>query len=268
MLRSPLNISAAAMLAATSFAHAQHAGDIILAADAQQITTSAAVSGSLVPTRVFLARFGDSGFSNRTTNPGLNALAGDLPPGTVIGLTIRKAARVWFNNSFCTIPDERIQVRKSPVTIESPAADPAPGTALPSLDVGITGSDGGLHEHPAWSITTPFDTGVYLLEVSVYAGSPQGGLPLPSSPTWIVFSQNAAQTDIDSALVWTLANLPGSLNPCCRADFNQQGGVTVQDIFDFLSAWFANQPAADFNQQGGITVQDIFDFLSAWFAGC
>jgi hypothetical protein len=41
----------------------------------------------------------------------------------------------------------------------------------------------------------------------------------------------------------------------------------VQDIFDFLNAWFAGSVAADFNG-GGLAVQDIFDFLSAWFAGC
>ena len=55
---------------------------------------------------------------------------------------------------------------------------------------------------------------------------------------------------------------------CCKANFNGVGGVTVQDIFDFLSAWFANNPSANFNGVGGVTVQDIFDFLSAWFAGC
>jgi hypothetical protein len=54
----------------------------------------------------------------------------------------------------------------------------------------------------------------------------------------------------------------------CAADFNQSGGVTVQDIFDFLTAWNADLAAADFNQSGGVTVQDIFDFLAAWNAGC
>ena len=46
------------------------------------------------------------------------------------------------------------------------------------------------------------------------------------------------------------------------------GGITVNDIFDFLAAWFAGDPRADFNGLGGISVQDIFDLLSAWFAGC
>ncbi len=54
----------------------------------------------------------------------------------------------------------------------------------------------------------------------------------------------------------------------CAADFNGSGTSEVQDIFDFLSAWFSGNPSADFNGSGSLQVQDIFDFLSAWFAGC
>ena len=54
----------------------------------------------------------------------------------------------------------------------------------------------------------------------------------------------------------------------CPADFNCSGSLTVQDIFDFLSVWFAHLSSADFNNSGQVTVQDIFDFLTAWFAGC
>ena len=54
----------------------------------------------------------------------------------------------------------------------------------------------------------------------------------------------------------------------CPADFNCSGAVTIQDIFDFLTAWFGEYVSADFNHDGRITVQDIFDFLAAWFAGC
>lgn len=63
---------------------------------------------------------------------------------------------------------------------------------------------------------------------------------------------------------WT-ATLTGA--PACPADFNGVGGVSVQDIFDFLSAWFSNDPRADING-GGVSVQDIFDFLAHWFMGC
>ena len=70
----------------------------------------------------------------------------------------------------------------------------------------------------------------------------------------------------------TTCNASGNhKTPCCEADFNHVGGITVQDIFDFLSAWFAKNPNANItnNGAGAPTVQSIFDFLSAWFAkGC
>jgi len=58
------------------------------------------------------------------------------------------------------------------------------------------------------------------------------------------------------------------IRPPCAPDFNQNGTLEVQDIFDFLNAWFALDPRTDFNGVGGVTTQDIFDFLNAWFTGC
>ncbi|MCC6322335.1 MAG: hypothetical protein IT438_12970 [Phycisphaerales bacterium] len=67
----------------------------------------------------------------------------------------------------------------------------------------------------------------------------------------------------------TIAGLPVPTVPGCPADFNNSGPPpTVQDIFDFLAAYFALDLAADFNGVGGLSVQDIFDFLSAYFTGC
>ncbi len=54
----------------------------------------------------------------------------------------------------------------------------------------------------------------------------------------------------------------------CGGDFNNNGFVSVQDIFDFLTAYFSGSPTADINQSGVNTVQDIFDFLGAFFIGC
>jgi hypothetical protein len=57
--------------------------------------------------------------------------------------------------------------------------------------------------------------------------------------------------------------------PCCRADFNKSGGSpTVQDIFDFLAAYFAGDLCTDAGDGGTVSVQDIFDFLAAYFVGC
>ncbi len=64
------------------------------------------------------------------------------------------------------------------------------------------------------------------------------------------------------------ADTPNNFVLCCRANFDQQNGVGVPDIFAFLSAWFGNLPSADFDGNGTREVPDIFAFLSAWFAGC
>lgn len=58
--------------------------------------------------------------------------------------------------------------------------------------------------------------------------------------------------------------------PCCYADYNKVGGITINDIFDFLSDWFAGSPYANVGGDGSsgvLNVQNIFDFLNNWFAG-
>lgn len=66
----------------------------------------------------------------------------------------------------------------------------------------------------------------------------------------------------------TVCGNPGNPTSCCPANFNHEGGLGVQDIFDFLAAYFSGDMSADFNAVDGLGVQDIFDFLSAYFAGC
>ncbi|HRH98585.1 MAG TPA: GC-type dockerin domain-anchored protein, partial [Prosthecobacter sp.] len=54
----------------------------------------------------------------------------------------------------------------------------------------------------------------------------------------------------------------------CPADFNHDGAQNVQDIFDFLSAFFSNEISADADHSGAVSVQDIFSFVGLWFQGC
>lgn len=57
--------------------------------------------------------------------------------------------------------------------------------------------------------------------------------------------------------------------PHPTADWNLDTSVSVQDVFDFLSSWFAGvgeHGGADFDTSSSTTVQDIFAFLAAWFA--
>jgi uncharacterized repeat protein (TIGR01451 family) len=65
----------------------------------------------------------------------------------------------------------------------------------------------------------------------------------------------------------TVCNVyPAATSPCCFADYNHVGGITVQDIFDFLAGYFGGNAIADING-GGLSVQDIFDFLATYFSG-
>jgi hypothetical protein len=77
------------------------------------------------------------------------------------------------------------------------------------------------------------------------------------------------QTGQRFAGLGTTCNVPGNhTTPCCAADFNQGGTVTVQDLFDFLAAYFSGDIRADINASSALTVQDLFDYLAAYFAGC
>jgi hypothetical protein len=56
--------------------------------------------------------------------------------------------------------------------------------------------------------------------------------------------------------------------PLANPDYNRNGGLEIQDIFDYLNGWFAGNTNTDYNRSGGLEVQDIFDFLNGWFGGC
>ncbi|HMN40774.1 MAG TPA: GC-type dockerin domain-anchored protein [Phycisphaerales bacterium] len=126
-----------------------------------------------------------------------------------------------------------------------------------------TSTDGGYALVPANMLTAPFVQPDYALLFQFAYPASSGAC---CNATACSVSTPAACTGAyqgDS----TVCGPPGNPTTCCRANFNQIDGISVQDIFDFLNAWFAGDPRADFNG-GGLGVQDIFDFLNAWFAGC
>lgn len=56
--------------------------------------------------------------------------------------------------------------------------------------------------------------------------------------------------------------------PRCAADFNGDGAVGVQDVFDYLAAYFGAAPGAEMDSAPGVSVNDLFTFLASYFAGC
>jgi len=54
----------------------------------------------------------------------------------------------------------------------------------------------------------------------------------------------------------------------CIADFNQDGGVTGDDVAAFFTDFQQGKPAADVNQDGGITGDDVAFFFTRFEQGC
>ncbi len=105
-------------------------------------------------------------------------------------------------------------------------------------------------------------------EIAVFSDA-RATVSLPASGPVFDLPEGVTCSSVQLGIVDNRWMGPGCcLEPCCPADFNNSGGLTVQDIFDFLAAYFASDPAADFNGEIGLTVQDIFDFLEGYFTGC
>jgi len=99
-------------------------------------------------------------------------------------------------------------------------------------------------------------------------GTVSGATSSSMTITTITASDLGTYTVIIANSCGSVTSIASHLGATCSADFNLDGVVAVQDIFDFLTAWFAADSRADWNGVDGITVQDVFDFLSSWFAGC
>lgn len=114
-----------------------------------------------------------------------------------------------------------------------------------------------------------------MVDLNVYLASPAAGSVDLSG--WVLTEARAISFDLTAIVgsglhdgherAFVIRGIP-PLNPPCRADFDSQTGLSVNDIFSFINAWFNQDSRADFNGTDGLSVQDIFDFLGAWFAGC
>lgn len=77
---------------------------------------------------------------------------------------------------------------------------------------------------------------------------------------------HAQDPEGDSVEIWaTLRGTISEFSAVCPEDWDGDQNVTVQDIFVFLTDWFAGEPSAQmFGGTQGVSA--IFAFLTAWFA--
>lgn len=250
-------------LGVTSFAAAQHHEDIILGVIDNKIVTGI-VDGSgqpQYPHYVWAENFGSAGFPNFAVDPGFDSPSGTFTPGTVVGISIRKALRAWNEDDehFLDVPeDQTISISRFSSTITTPTSDPG-CAAFPSLALGAANSSGIIHVHPDYFLDPPHEPGVYLLELQVWANAE--GL-FDSDPFWIVFNQNQPQSIVADALAWVEDNL---VSTSCPADLNGDGVIDVSDLLLLLAAW-GDDPGqgADLNGDCVVDVSDLLMLLSAW----
>jgi hypothetical protein len=167
------------------------------------------------------------------------------------------------NESFQVILTEGangIEFRYGAITAETPSGD---------YTVGYESADGlSGNSVPGASLGTG---GLSLTLSNANPCSSGGGDGACCSGANCTVTSQAACTGFGTSFTGsnTVCNTFGvnNLTPCCKADFNQVGGITVQDIFDFLNGYFTVSPQADVNGSGSVTVQDIFDYLSLYFVG-
>jgi hypothetical protein len=152
-------------------------------------------------------------------------------------------------------------------TDQVPAISNGAGASVAQLFTGArcfdASTDGRYAMVPANMLTSPFVQPDYALLFEFTYSAVNGAC---CNGTACSIASQAACTGVyqgDS----TACGPTGNPTTCCRANFNGVNGITIQDIFDFLNAWFAGDPRADING-GGLAVSDIFDFLNAWFAAC
>ncbi len=126
-------------------------------------------------------------------------------------------------------------------------------------------SNDNVYYHLATNNTLHQTGGVVYARDSATAHGNTGYIGAYGSTTWTPYNTTPVGEDVGDLAIRIEDASPGT---GCAADFNAVNGVTVQDIFDFLTAWLAGNASADVNHVNGVTVQDIFDFVTAWLAGC
>jgi hypothetical protein len=163
---------------------------------------------------------------------------------------------------------EWLDIDPEATTGTPPVPNPAPGCTI----VDVTTPEGvekGIHTNGQW---------VHFVRTLT-----QAEIVIPTDPTWVpptnpahssllaerfdIFPEGGTPAPVSHGTVW-VDDITFVQAVACAPDYNQDGHLTVQDIFDFLTGWFSGAANADFDHSGGLSVQDIFAFLNSWFAGC
>ncbi len=104
------------------------------------------------------------------------------------------------------------------------------------------------------------------------SATPRAGVAI-SAGLWSAADEWASTEEASASLVLNDATgglLHGaadydSIVPVCPCERIEDGVVGVDDLLDFLAAWFELGPSADFDVSGTVDVMDLLGFLACWF---
>ncbi len=181
-------------------------------------------------------------YSNDTRNMGLNEFKVVFDGVTLIDLVNDAAHSAWTRYTF-TAMVTHANPTLSFLVYNGPAWD-----GIDDVSVCVVSSPRGVCCRGATCNAAIADQATCL--GSIPAGSPAG----------VVWRTGSTACDATG----------NSTTPCCYADFDKNGTLTIADIFSFLSSWFAGSPFAKIGgdgSSGSPVVGDVFAFLSDWFAG-
>jgi hypothetical protein len=266
--RSAFACGCALVAALSSVANAQlHLGDIILEVEQGSIVTWRELGGSLSSRwAVFASVLGEGGIPNSALEPGFDSEAQTFAPGTLVGLTVRRALRSWDGAAFASIPPLALRITKNTASVTTPLADPATCYAG-SLLLGAATSSGRLHQHAGFELLAPATTGLYLLEFELWIGVPGAGV---SHPVFMVFNQSEPLAEFEEAVAWAEARYA---SPCYA---NCDGSTTaprlnVADFTCYLQRYALGDCYANCDRSTTTPVLNVGDFtcfLQRYAAGC
>jgi hypothetical protein len=218
-----------------------------------------------------------------------------LLPGQQAQFTVAATANAfqWRRNGVSIANSSRV----SGATTSTLAISQVSGTDAGLYDCVVTSPCGTITSAPATlsckaAITTQPEGGSFIggqqVTLSVVAANASGasyrwrknGVNLfnginyqgVSTPTLIINADEPSQSGtysvaITNACGVTISN-DADVEVTCPADFNVDGGVDGQDVFEFFDAWINGFSNADINLDGGTDGSDVNAFYERWENGC
>jgi hypothetical protein len=105
--------------------------------------------------------------------------------------------------------------------------------------------------------------------VSLFNGIIHQGV---TTPTLTIIADEPAQNGTYTVAITnacgTIISAAATIEVTCPSDFNNDGGIDGQDLFEFFDAWAGGLSSADLNFDGGTDGSDVTAFFVRWENGC